>query len=183
MRSFADFRFRFGSVSSDLGVDPDLVTFGKIIGGGTAIGAYGGRRKYMQVLLTAGGVFQGGTFAGNPLAMAAGLAQLGELKKPGFYERLDYLGAVAEHALRDGFRANNMSYGVQRIGSLLSLILIDNVERMYSLSDVRKQDALLFRQLHAKLMRRGILIPPSIEEPIFISAAHTENQVRSLGII
>ncbi|HEU5319643.1 MAG TPA: aminotransferase class III-fold pyridoxal phosphate-dependent enzyme, partial [Methylomirabilota bacterium] len=171
------FRFRYGGLGPEVGVEPDLVTFGKIIGGGTPIGAFGGRAHHLEVLRRAGGVFQGGTFAGNPLSMAAGLATLDELAKPGFYEGMERRGCVTEATLLHGFQKHGLPFFVQRKGSLLSLILIEGQKRLGNLDDVQKQDGKLFARFHLRMLEAGFLLPPTIEEPLFISAAHTEDDL------
>ena len=175
------FRFRHGSLSIELGIEPDFVTFGKIIGGGTPIGAYGGRAEHLTLLQTAGGVFQGGTFAGNPLSMAAGLATLEETAREGFYERLERLGALVEDVLVGGFRRTGLPYGVQRKGSLFSFILAEGLDRLTNFADVQRQDTALFAGFHHDMSERGFLLPPTIEEPVFISAAHTESDLRAFA--
>lgn len=174
------FRFCFGSVSKILGVTPDLVTYGKIIGGGLPVGAYGGRAEVMDILTKSGGVFQGGTFAGSPVTMAAGLAQLRQLREPGFYEEMGRKGALVRDGLRRGFEGLGLPFAVQGMGSLFSIILIDGLDAMRNSQDVARQNAALFSALHKGLVDRGYLLPPSIEEPGFISAAHTDDQLHTL---
>jgi len=175
------FRFCYGSIANLLGVQPDLVTFGKIIGGGTPIGAYAGRREHMSLLEDAGGVFQGGTFAGNPLSMAAGLAMLAELREPGFYDRLDGLGQSLEDALVAGLAGDGLGYGLVRAGSAASLVLIEGAPPVRCHSDAARQDAELYGRLHLELMCAGFLLPPSIDEVFFLSAAHTADDVTRLA--
>jgi glutamate-1-semialdehyde 2,1-aminomutase len=175
------FRFCYGSISNTVGVEPDLVTFGKIIGGGTPIGAYAGRGVHMSLLARANGVFQGGTFAGNPLSMAAGLAMLSELREPGFYDRLDLLGDVLEREIVAGLAESGLAYGLVRAGSAAALLLVDGAPPVRNHIEAARQDTALYGRLHLQLMRRGFLLPPSVDEVFFLSAAHTTEHVRGLG--
>lgn len=171
------FRFGFGPVSKKLGVVPDLTTFGKIIGGGISIGAYGGKSEIMEAVSQKGGVFQGGTFAGNPLAMAAGLAALDVLEGEGFYEDLYAKAARFASVTRECFEARGIGYAVQQFGPLASYIFNDTLTRLNSFADVERQDASVYARFHHQMVQRGFLFPPTIEEPIFFSAAHTNEQV------
>jgi glutamate-1-semialdehyde 2,1-aminomutase len=171
------FRFCYGSVANQLGIEPDIVTFGKIIGGGTPIGGYAARREHMKLLEGADGVFQGGTFAGNPLSMAAGVATLAELRAPGFYEGLEELGRTIEDEVKAGFAREAIPYGLVRKGSVGSFVLIEGVTRLRGQADARKQDASLYSRFHLEMLIKGFLLPPSVEEPFFVSNAHTAEDV------
>lgn len=173
------FRFCFGSVSQKLGIQPDLITFGKIIGGGLGIGAYGGRKVFMDAVGKHGGVFQGGTFAGNPLTMAAGLATLKVLKQKNFYDKLSAKAELFAEITKAGFKRNGLNYSIQQYGPLVSYIINNELKALRSFADVEKQDDALFSHFHFKMVEKGILFPPTIEEPIFFSAAHTDEQVRN----
>jgi glutamate-1-semialdehyde 2,1-aminomutase len=162
------FRLRYGSASQLVGVTPDLITMGKIIGGGAPIGAYAGRREIMRLLDGADGIFQGGTFAGNPLSMAAGIATLHGLRNGGVYEHLEHLGMLLEGAMRrnwpaDGSVGNNFT----RVGSIASFMR----------SDDGSLDSALYHGLHRVLLQRGFLLPPSVDEPMFLCDAHTDEDV------
>ncbi|AJK49835.1 aspartate aminotransferase family protein [Burkholderia plantarii] len=167
------FRFNYGGISSQFGIDPDLTTFGKIIGGGTPVGAYGGKSLYLSHVAIGGGVFQSGTFAGNPLTTAAGNATLEILSRPGFYERLDALGADLQQRLEAGFAAHGIPYLVSRAGSVLGIAFRDAAVPMRNYRDVKTQDYDTFTRFHQRLRLEGFLLAPSLEEPIFLSAAHT----------
>ena len=167
------FRFNFGGVCTALGIDPDLITFGKIIGGGTPVGAYGGKAHLMKEVALGGRVFQSGTFAANPLTMAAGNAVLDVLSKPGFYASLETNGAMLEDAVTTRFRRKGLPYRFSRYGALAGVALRKTSEPLKSYRDVKEQDYALFRKVHRAMMERGFLLPPSLEEPIFLSAAHT----------
>jgi glutamate-1-semialdehyde 2,1-aminomutase len=171
------FRFCYGSVANQLGIEPDIVTFGKIIGGGTPIGGYAARREHMKLLEGADGVFQGGTFAGNPLSMAAGAATLAELRAPGFYDGLEELGCTLEAEAQAGFAREAIPYNVVRKGSAGSFVLIEGVTRLRGQADAHKQDARLYSRFHLEMLIKGFLLPPSVEEPFFVSNAHTTEDV------
>jgi glutamate-1-semialdehyde 2,1-aminomutase len=166
------FRFAYGSAAGLVGAQPDIVTFGKIIGGGTPIGAYAGPRSVMRLLDGVGGVFQGGTFAGNPLSMAAGVATLTELRKPSFYERLEQLGAHLEAAIEPLRSTGADAWSFERIGSVASLMPRDSAG---------KPDADRYSQMHARLMERGHLLPPAADETLFLCSAHTAEDLRRLA--
>ncbi|UQA60614.1 aspartate aminotransferase family protein [Polyangium aurulentum] len=175
------FRFHFGGVCNSLGIDPDLVTFGKIIGGGAPIGAYAGKTQFMQHVAVGKKVFQSGTFAANPLTMAAGNAALDVLSRPGFYGELEEKGAWLEAAITSQFAARRIPYHVSRHGALAGVAFRDSREPMKSYRDVKTQDYEVFKKVHARMLERGFLMPPSLEEPIFISAAHSRDDLTSFA--
>jgi glutamate-1-semialdehyde 2,1-aminomutase len=175
------FRFHYGAYSQDVGFAADLYAFGKIIGGGLPIGAVAGPAKHMDWLERHSSVFHSGTFAGNPLTMAGGIAVLKQLRDGDAYEILETLGAELEDRVTHELKAAGSPYGFMRRGSLFSFILVPGRTRLYNHSDVAKQDTALFAKLHHALLRQGILIPPTIEEPGFISYAHSIEDVRDLA--
>ncbi len=155
------------------GLRPDLTCLGKIIGGGLPVGAYGGRAALMDQVAPAGGVYQAGTLAGNPLAVAAGLATLEAADAPGFYQRLDGLGA----RLADGFARvlAPRSGCVQRAGSLVTLFFGPAQVRNYD--DALLTDTEAYAGFFRSLLSEGIWAPPSQFEAWFVSAAHTEEDI------
>lgn len=175
------FRFRFGPVSPTLDLTPDLTTLGKIIGGGLPIGAVVGPTRLMDFMETQRWMFQAGTFASNPMTVAAGNATLNILSDHSTYKHLEFLGSTLERAVNDPLTTASSPYRMFRKGSLFSFILVPNFNRLVNQSDVNKQDRDLFAALHGNLMECGFLLPPTIEEPGFICLAHTENQMRELG--
>ena len=158
------------------GVQPDLMTFGKIIGAGMPVGAYGGRRAIMEQVSPLGPVYQAGTLSGNPAAVAAGITTLELLKAmPDVYDRLERLGALLE----DAYQGLIAKYGIRavcnRVGSLLSIFFTDVAVRDYKTaasSDLEK-----FKVYFSSMLSSGIYIAPSQFEALFISAAHTEADV------
>lgn len=173
------FRFRYGSIAPNFNIVPDLFVFGKIIGGGTPVGAYGGRKDIMEKLEN-DDFFQGGTFAANPITMAAGNATLNILQKNDVYEHIDSLGELLCSELNSLFRKKELHYHADSAGSLVSLILSIDIELMKNLDDNSLQDRDLFSELHYHLLREGFMLAPTIDEPLFISYAHTERHINDL---
>jgi glutamate-1-semialdehyde 2,1-aminomutase len=174
------YRFNIGCVSNSLGVVPDLVTMGKIIGGGMPIGAYGGSLEIMDHL-DRSNQFPGGTFAANPVSMAAGVATLHELSKDGFYDQLNMLGELLEKLLVEGFTRNNIPYGIQRHGSVITLIFIKNWKQLSSPGDSILQNRALYGKFHHLMLENGYFLPPTLDEPIFLSIAHTKDDIKGFS--
>ncbi|KAF1722991.1 glutamate-1-semialdehyde 2,1-aminomutase [Pseudoxanthomonas wuyuanensis] len=166
------FRVALGGAQALYGVTPDLTTFGKIIGGGMPVGAYGGRRELMQQIAPAGPIYQAGTLSGNPVAMAAGLAMLELIQAPGFHDRL----TAATHALCDGMEAAADAAGVAltttRVGAMFGLFFTDQQVDTYAQA-VACDTAAFNRFFHA-MLERGVYLAPSAFEAGFMSAAHDE---------
>lgn len=175
------FRFNFGGICNTFDIDPDLVTFGKIIGGGTPVGAYAGKARFMQNVAIGNKVFQSGTFAANPLTMAAGNAALDVLARPGFYREMEDKGALLESSLKSQFAAKGIPFHVARHGALAGVAFRDSGAPMKSYKDVKTQQYELFKNVHGRLLQRGFLIAPSLEEPLFLSAAHSRGDLISLA--
>ena len=153
-------------------ITPDLSCYGKVIGGGLPVGAFGGRADVMDMLAPVGPVYQAGTLSGNPLAMAAGLAQLRELDKPSGYPRLEQLGAHFETGLRKVLSEKGIPHRLNRVGSMFCIFFTDR--EIINVSDVMKQDLDLFRKFFWGCLDKGIYIAPSPYETGFLSLAHTE---------
>ncbi|MBI3021045.1 MAG: aminotransferase class III-fold pyridoxal phosphate-dependent enzyme, partial [Candidatus Omnitrophica bacterium] len=169
------FRVGLGGAQGYAGVRPDLTTFGKIIGGGLPIGALGGPRQLMQRLAPEGDVFHGGTFAGHPLSMTAGIATVQGLKTDPPYERLERLsGRLAEGLLKSASRSD-VAIQINRLGSMLSVFFSETTVRDFEQAKASRRDR--FAQWAQSLRRRGILIPPSPLEALFLSTAHTSAHV------
>ena len=175
------FRLGKAGVQGIEGISPDLSCFGKVIGGGLPVGAFGGREDVMDLLAPLGPVYQAGTLSGNPLAMAAGLAQLRELEKPSGFARLEELGAHFERGLRQLLESKGLPYRFHRAGSMFCLYFTDR--EIHNVSDVMKQDLELFRKFFWGCLERGIYLAPSPYETGFISLAHTEADLdETLGV-
>jgi glutamate-1-semialdehyde 2,1-aminomutase len=166
------FRLALGGAQQLHNVKPDLTVLGKIVGGGLPVGAYGGRADIMKKIMPAGPVFQAGTLSGNPLAMAAGLATLQELRDRPPYARLEKLGAMLETGLNEVARPAR----VQRVGSMWTLFFNDAPVIDYDTA--KKSDAARFGRFFWGMMERGIYLPCSQFEAAFLMAVHTEEHVR-----
>jgi glutamate-1-semialdehyde 2,1-aminomutase len=157
------------------GVPADLVTLGKVIGGGMPVGAFGGRRDIMEKIAPLGPVYQAGTLSGNPLAVAAGLATLGKVQAPGFYERL---GATA-HALCDGLaaaaRKRRVAFSAQSVGGMFGLYF--RSQPPASFAEVMQCDKDAFTRFFHAMLERGVYFAPSAYEAGFVSAAHSEADI------
>jgi len=166
------FRLGKAGVQGLENITPDLSCFGKVIGGGLPVGAFGGRADVMDMLAPVGPVYQAGTLSGNPLAMAAGLAQLKELAKPSGFPRLEQLGAHFENGLRSLMVERGIPHRINRVGSMFCLFFTDR--EIVNVDDVMKQDLDLFKKFFWGCLEKGIYIAPSPYETGFISLAHTE---------
>ncbi len=166
------FRLGRAGVQGLENLTPDLSCFGKVIGGGLPVGAFGGRADVMDLLAPVGPVYQAGTLSGNPLAMAAGLAQLKELDKPSGFPRLEQLGAHFDTGLRRLLTEKGVPHRLNRVGSMFCLFFTDR--EIVNVSDVMKQDLDFFRKFFWGCLEKGIYLAPSPYETGFISLSHTE---------
>ena len=166
------FRLGKAGVQGIENLTPDLSCFGKVIGGGLPVGAFGGRAEVMDLLAPLGPVYQAGTLSGNPLAMAAGLAQLRELGKPSGFPRLEALGAHFEKGLKTLLAEKGVPHQINRAGSMFCLFFTDR--EIINVDDVMKQDLEFFRKFFWGCLREGVYLAPSPYETGFISLAHTE---------
>ena len=169
------FRLGLGGWQMLSGVTPDLTCLGKIIGGGLPIGAYGGRRDLMEMVAPSGLVYQAGTLSGNPLSVAAGLATLRELSRPGTYERLECLGAALEAGIERAVKQAGVPGVVQRVGSMLTLFFAEGP--VTNFDEAKGCDAARFRTFFHELLGRGVYPPPSRLEASFVSLAHTDGDI------
>ena len=171
------FRLAKGGAQEILGITPDLTTFGKIIGGGLPVGAYGGKQEIMDMLAPKGPVYQAGTLSGNPLAMAAGLTTLQLLNETqNFYEDLEKSSALLEEGLQNNLNELNFKGVINRVGSMFTLFFTEE-ESVKSLADVNKCDTKLFAQYFKLSLDNGIYLAPSQYEAGFVSAAHTREDI------
>lgn len=169
--------FRLGRDGAQglLGIRPDLSCFGKVIGGGLPVGAFGGRADIMDFLAPLGPVYQAGTLSGNPLAMAAGLAQLKILEEQDIFSKLEKLGAQLEAETRAALKSTGLDFVFYRVGSMFCLFFTGRPIRQ--LDDARTSDLKHFARFFHAMMARGIYLAPSQFETGFISAAHTEQDI------
>jgi glutamate-1-semialdehyde 2,1-aminomutase len=169
------FRVARGGAQELYGIQPDLTTLGKIIGGGLPVGAYGGKAELMDLVAPAGPVYQAGTLSGNPLAVAAGLKTLEIVSRPGFYERLEDLsGELAAGLLRAADNAG-VPLTVNRVGSMLTLFFAPGPVEDYTAA--RRSDTDRFARFFRAMLGRGIYWPPSQFECVLISAAHSRADI------
>jgi glutamate-1-semialdehyde 2,1-aminomutase len=166
------FRVALGSAQALYGVAPDLSTFGKIIGGGMPVGAYGGRAELMRQIAPSGPIYQAGTLSGNPVAMAAGLAMLELIQAPGFYETLDArtgaLCAGMEAAARDA----GVALTTNRVGSMFGLFF--SAEHVETYAQATACDTAAFNRFFHAMRERGVYLAPSAFEAGFLSMAHDD---------
>ena len=169
------FRIARGGAQGLFGIHPDLTSLGKIIGGGLPVAAYGGRAEIMELIAPLGPVYQAGTLSGNPLAMRAGLAMLAKLEASGFYEELNANTDRLAEGLRGALKDASVPGQVNVAGSLLTVFFTSSPVRDYS--DAKKSDTARFAVFFNEMLKRGILLPPSQFEALFVSSAHTEADI------
>jgi len=169
------FRLAFGGAQERFGARPDLSCFGKIIGGGLPVGAFGGRADIMDCLAPLGPVYQAGTLSGNPLAMAAGIAALEELRAGDAYRRLEELGAALETGLRGAAKSAGVPVQFNRCGSMFCSYFTS--EPVHNLADAMKSDRARFAKYFHGMLTEGVYFAPSQFEAGFISLAHSVGDV------
>ena len=173
------FRVAPGGAQELYGVEPDLSTFGKIIGGGLPVGAYGGKRHIMEKIAPLGNVYQAGTLSGNPLAMAAGLATFDYIRRdPGFYPDLERRSARLADGLRENCRKAGVGAVVNRVGSMMTLFFTD----LPSVTDwkaAKSSDTAVYARYFNESLQNGIYLAPSQFEALFVSAAHSVDDIET----
>lgn len=169
------FRVALGGAQAHYGVKPDLTTFGKVIGGGMPVGAYGGRRDLMEQVAPAGPIYQAGTLSGNPVAMAAGLAMLGLVQAPGFHDAL----AARTRLLCDGLQAvadgADVAFSTNCVGGMFGLFFTS--EKVESFAQATAADTARFNRFFHGMLERGIYLAPSAFEAGFMSSAHSDEDI------
>lgn len=171
------FRVAFGGAQSLYGITPDLTCLAKVIGGGLPVGAYGGKREIMEQIAPQGPVYQAGTLSGNPLAMAAGIATLNELKAPGFYEALDTTTATLVEGLTKAAADAGIPVQIDREGSMLGMYFTDQPVKDFE--DAKTSDLERFTAYYKGMLERGIYLAPSQFEAAFVSAAHSAADIET----
>jgi glutamate-1-semialdehyde 2,1-aminomutase len=172
------FRVAYGGAQARYGITPDLTTIGKVIGGGLPAAAFGGRAEIMQKLAPLGPVYQAGTLSGNPLAMAAGLKAMEILGRPGTYERLEELGRRLGDGLAEAARAAGVPARVNRVGSMLTLFFAGGPITDYETA--KTADTGRFGAFFRNMRDRGVFLPPSQFEAMFVSLAHTDEDIEAI---
>lgn len=171
------FRLRFGGAAEYYGVTPDMVTYGKIIGAGMPVGAYGGRKEIMEMVAPSGPVYQAGTLSGNPIAMAAGLAQLKILwEDQDIYKRLFQKGEILFEGIRKIFAEKEIGYQVNSVASLGSIFFTETPVVDYQ--SAKTSDTAAFSKYFEYMLEHGVHLAPSQFEAIFLSDAHTEEDIQ-----
>jgi glutamate-1-semialdehyde 2,1-aminomutase len=169
------FRLRYGSVQELFGIEADLTTLGKIIGGGVPVAAYGGRAELMYHVAPLGSVYQAGTLAGNPLAMRAGIAALKQLTKQVLYEEMTQLVGRMVLGLRTALAAAGIAVQINAIGPLSTIFFTPEPVRNYA--DAKRSDTKRYAQFFREMLDRGIFLAPSQFEATFVSAVHTSADI------
>ena len=171
------FRVALGGAQALYGVTPDLSTFGKVIGGGMPVGAFGGKRQFMEMIAPTGPVYQAGTLSGNPVAMAAGLANLDLITRPGFYEELEQKTVFLVDGLRSAAKDVGVPMAFAQVGGMFGLFFTDAAE-VSSFDQVMACDVDAFRKFFHGMLDGGVYLAPSAYEAGFVSNAHTEDDLR-----
>ena len=170
------FRLAEGGAQERFGVQPDLTTLGKIIGGGMPVGAYGGKAEIMDFVSPEGPVYQAGTLSGNPIAMAAGIAILEYLKgHPEVYKQIDKTTEILEAGMRDNLKSFDLNYTINRCGSMISLFFTDLP--VSDMGQAKRSNTELFGLYFRGMLEKGIYLAPSQFEALFISTSIREKEI------
>lgn len=170
------FRVAAGGAQEVLGIKPDLSTFGKIIGGGLPVGAFGGKREIMEKIAPSGPVYQAGTLSGNPLAMAAGFAALKHIKdNPGIYKELEEKSSYLEKRFKENLKSVGKNYAMNRVGSMMCMFFTEEI--VDDFNSAVKSDTVLYGKYFHEMLNRGIYLAPAQFEALFISTAHTKEDL------
>ncbi|HEB58915.1 MAG TPA: glutamate-1-semialdehyde-2,1-aminomutase [Gammaproteobacteria bacterium] len=170
------FRVALGGAQAVYGVKPDLTTLGKVIGGGMPVGAFGGRRDIMEHIAPLGPVYQAGTLSGNPVAMAAGLANLDLISRPGFYDELACMTTRLTEGLRERARAAGVPLTTNQVGGMFGVFFSDE-EQVSNFAQVSACDVARFQKFFHLMLEAGVYLAPSAYEAGFVSAAHREADI------
>jgi glutamate-1-semialdehyde 2,1-aminomutase len=175
------FRIAEGGAQEYFGVTPDLVTLGKILGGGFPMGALAGKKDLMEMIAPSGSVYQAGTFNGNPVSVTAGIAMLNQLDS-GFYNEMDKKGTLIRNELIDIIAYNGFDFKVAGLSSMFQIYFTN--EEVYDYNSAKSADTEKFNQYFHELLQNGVFIPPSQFECCFISLMHDEEEIeKTLEIV
>lgn len=167
------FRVAPGGAQEVLGVKPDLTTFGKIIGGGLPVGAFGGRKDIMEMVAPSGPIYQAGTLSGNPLAMSAGIAALQEIKNnKSVYAELEKKSAYLENGFKDNLKKLGKKYAMNRVGSMMCMFFHEG--EVTDFQSAFKSDTKLYGKYYHEMLERGIYLAPAQFEALFVSTVHSQ---------
>lgn len=170
------FRVAPGGAQELMGIKPDLTTFGKIIGGGLPVGAFGGKKEIMETVSPVGPVYQGGTLSGNPLAMSAGHAALKHIKdNPNIYDLLEEKSVKLEKGIRENLAKLGKNYWVSRIGSMSCMFFTE--QEVKDFSGATSSDTELYGKYYQEMLNRGIYLAPAQFEAMFVSTEHTDQDI------
>ena len=170
------FRVAAGGAQKVLGVTPDLSTFGKIIGGGLPVGAFGGKEEIMNMIAPVGPVYQAGTLSGNPLAMAAGVAALSHIKKhPELYDELEINSSYLENGFKENLKSIGKNYAMNRVGSMMCMFFTE--EPVEDFNSAVKSDTELYGKYYHQMLQRGIYLAPAQFEALFVSTSHSSEDL------
>jgi glutamate-1-semialdehyde 2,1-aminomutase len=170
------FRVAAGGAQEVLGITPDLSTFGKIIGGGLPVGAFGGKAEIMNMIAPAGPVYQAGTLSGNPLAMAAGVAALSHIKEhPALYDELEKKSSYLENSFKENLDSVGKNYAMNRIGSMMCMFFTE--EPVEDFNGAVKSDTEQYGKYYHQMLQRGIYLAPAQFEALFVSTAHSNEDL------
>jgi glutamate-1-semialdehyde 2,1-aminomutase len=170
------FRVAAGGAQEVLGINPDISTFGKIIGGGLPVGAFGGKREIMEKIAPSGPVYQAGTLSGNPLAMAAGFAALKYIKdNPSIYKELEEKSSSLEKGFKNNLKDVGKNYAMNRVGSMMCMFFTE--KPVDDFKTAVKSDTNLFGKYFHEMLERGIYLAPAQFEALFVSTAHSKEDL------
>lgn len=170
------FRVAAGGAQEVLGIKPDLSTFGKIIGGGLPVGAFGGKREIMEKIAPSGPVYQAGTLSGNPLAMAAGYAALKHIKEnPDIYKELEKKSSYLENGFKENLKALGKNYAMNRVGSMMCMFFTE--KPVDDFKSAVKSDTNLYGKYFHEMLNRGVYLAPAQFEALFVSTAHSKEDL------
>lgn len=169
------FRLSRAGAQGRFGITPDLSTFGKVIGGGLPVGAYGGKNELMKLIAPEGPVYQAGTLSGNPLAVAAGLRMLAAIEDGSVFERIEGQCEKLYAGIEDALRETGVPARLNRVGSMWTLYF--TAEEVYDYPTAKKADTAKFGRFYWECLNRGVYLPPSQFESAFVSAAHGDAEI------
>ena len=171
------FRVAKGGAQEVLGITPDLSTFGKIIGGGLPVGAFGGKKEIMEKIAPSGPIYQAGTLSGNPLAMAAGYAALNYIKEnPGIYDELEKKSVLLAEGFANNLKELGKNYAMNRIGSMMCMFFVE--EDVKDFNTAVKSDTELYGKYFHEMLKKGIYLAPAQFEALFVATVHTEEDLQ-----